>query len=130
MKEFGKNLVFIAAIMILCFCSCSKRAVEKKLEGTWKKVDITNMTSPEIINWVFSSGYNYILRFDTGASKFDTLVKRDYLLTAGLSKKTLSFPSHVDTIPDEKWIIDKLNKIELVLYRQTNGVEYLEFEKQ
>ncbi len=54
MKTKGLLFIFIAAFFILASCTKSK---ESKLEGKWKKIEVTNYGVPKpTVIWEFKSG--------------------------------------------------------------------------
>jgi len=122
-------LLLIFIISFILFFSCTKHE-ESKIEGLWKKVDVTNVTNSSFTYWQFSNGYLYILESKAGSPYFDTSAYGEYIVKATLFKKSFTITKCTSTILMGRWTIDKLNKKSLTFERNNPGIEYYEFTKQ
>lgn len=128
MKNYYLSPSIIATALTVLICSCREPA-EDRIEATWKKINIENMTSKIHYEWYFESGQYIITRIDDNTGITDTTDIGIYRVRGTFIKKTVVM-DYNEPRKIKHWNIDRLNNKILVLSRNTQGMEYLEFYKK
>jgi hypothetical protein len=134
MKLRGMRRVFIitcvlSAVAVLYF-SCSESSVENKIDGTWRKVNVENVSSDIYQDWTLLDNYIYILQQTAGSATYDTINHGKYSIKIKRFSKYLELSESSVSTWDGEWHIDKLDSKYLVLERNDYGLEYYEFVKK
>ncbi len=132
MKTLPKNFryFFLLAGIITLF-SCTKTSTENKLLGTWKMMDVTDISdSSRVERWQFVSDGKLKIYVDANGVT-DSLPKSVLHYTVQSYKKLTFVPS--DSLPAtdycRDWEISKLNKDVMILTYESGGVLQKEFVK-
>lgn len=127
MKKFA--VIIILSLFVSSFFSCTK-AKETKLEGKWKKINVTNVDaiSPTTI-WDFNSGQLTVYSLPIGQTEMVEVSKVNYTLGFNGTSYTFNLVKEVSG-PALNWVLGdgkivKLND-DVFKYINENGY-YAEF---
>ncbi len=139
-----RKLLFIlfSIILLLSVFSCKKKIdkiedeTRKEVEGSWKKIDVSNLSSETYEEWNFSNGLINVISCNTSDNRRDTIYNGEYVISADyvvkipITKKTISITKFSYPYYLGNWTIHKLKKDYFSFYRKNGGLEYFEFTKQ
>jgi hypothetical protein len=123
-----KFLKTIFLLSLLLFLGCGK-AVENKLDGTWRRIDVGAPTSGIFEEWQFDGDNFYIFNYNSYTSDLDTLSFGEYNVSYKWGKRILNITSSYSWYSG-KFRIDKLSRNTLIIYRDIKPLEYIEFTKK
>jgi len=134
----SRKLLFILfSIIFLLFASSCEKKIEKieektrkEVEGLWKRIDVSNVSSDTYDEWRFTNGKFDVVRCHIATNQRDSIVTGDYVISANLTKKNITITNCSDSHINDKWRIHILKDDYFSFYRRFGGLEYLEFTRQ
>lgn len=128
----------ISSIVIICisvFVFSCKKSVEDKIDGTWRMINVGNLTSDDYVEWELNNGYIYMLQTQSGNPTLDTMDHGTYSIKIKRFTRFLRL-ADFDTVVNTTWSwngdfkITKLNSKYLVIEKDQDLLEYYEFVKK
>ncbi len=129
---FSLLLLFITFFFLsACKKSYEKKEVEimEKIEGTWKRVNVADISSPILHEWTYTNGAITVCEVNNALLTKDTLYTANYDVSVKFRKKTFTITYCSWSYYQGEWTIHKLEDTYFSFYRQHGGLEYLEFYK-
>lgn len=132
-NEFSRMMrTFCLALILFVsffYFSC-ETSVESKIDGTWRMVNVSDMSSDKIREWTLLSGYIYMTETQTGSSSHDTLCHGVYNIKIKRLKRYLCLSDCSNSYYNGDYRINKLNNKYLVIAGDVMTGQYFEFTKK
>ncbi len=130
--SFKISILLVALAGILVIASCSKDSLNGKLQGSWKKINLANISdSTQVEYWDFQTGDNLFVYYRSSGSSgpLDT-VRLKYSVNS--YEKFVISSAGTDVLPQyyATWTIVKLNKNMMRIDSRDGGLIIYDFEKQ
>jgi len=139
-KTYNISKLFIAVLFIVFVAAgCSKARVEHKVEGTWDKVWVENLSTINKETWVFKPDNTLIIMRNfynaTPMYKMDTVEVGRWHIEMETKKnprrlEIYDFKDGNVSYYNGTWLIIKANDDELFIVNKTVGRLFREFQKQ
>lgn len=135
--------IIISLFIIAMMSSCSKSKVQKELEGTWKRIETSNVTDSSGMNeyWTFDNNNIIITKSQSGDTAATKIDQGTYVIKIKLDHKELAVKGFGEEIQTEGfdyrqrfyntiWTIDLLDENVFSMFgdKEDNFI-YYEFEK-
>ena len=142
MNKHKLLIILFSIILLVSVFSCKKKIerIEEKtrneIEGTWKKTDVSNLSSETYEEWQINNGVFYVTIRNTSSNQKDTIYNGEYIISGDyafdipITKKTFTITKCSYSYYEGNWTIHKLKFDYFSIYRQKGGLEYFEFKKQ
>jgi hypothetical protein len=124
---FYITILFLVAIL---YVSCTESSVENKIDGTWRMINMGNLTPDEYVEWNLVGGYIYMLHTQTGSTSIDTISYGNYNIKIKRLSRFLCLTESSKESWNGDYKITKLNSKNLVIVKDQDMLEMYEFTKK
>lgn len=127
MKRFYLYITVIIIASVFYF-SCES-SVENKIDGTWCRINVQDMSSEVYEEWTLKDGFIYMINIQADTI-LDTLNYGNYNIKIKRLKRYLCLSECSNSKYDGEYKIDKLNSKYFVIVGDMVDAEYYEFVKK